>query len=92
MKLSEMEVRKQIQIKISNRTAALENLNDSKNINRTRESIKENIKSSAKESLDLYELKEHKSRFDKASSRFFDNVSRLKCINYRIQTKPMQMF
>jgi len=66
--LSEMEVRKQYQIGISMRSAALENLNDSKDINRTRKSIKENIKSSAKESLDLYELKRHKSRFDEASS------------------------
>ena len=32
--LSEMEVRNQYQIKISKRFAALENLNDSKNINR----------------------------------------------------------
>jgi len=70
----------------------LENLNDSKNINRTREHIKENIKSSAKESLDLYELKENKSWFDEACSRFFDKVSRLKYIGYRIKTKAMQMF
>ena len=32
-KLNELEVRKQYQIKISNRTEALKNLNDSKNIN-----------------------------------------------------------
>ena len=31
-KLNELEVRKQYQIEISNRSAALENLNDSKNI------------------------------------------------------------
>jgi hypothetical protein len=87
-----MEVRKQYQIRISNGPAALENLNDSKDINRTRENIKENIKSSSKESLDLYELKQHKSCFDEACSRFFDKVSRLKCIGYKIQTKEMQMF
>jgi len=33
-KLSELEVRKQYQIKPSNRNAALKNLNDSKNINK----------------------------------------------------------
>jgi hypothetical protein len=33
--LSEMEVRKQYYIKMSNRFAGLENLNDSKGINRT---------------------------------------------------------
>jgi len=33
-RLSELEVRKQYQIKISNRFAALENLNDTEDINR----------------------------------------------------------
>jgi hypothetical protein len=45
------------QIKVSNMFAALENLSDSKNINRAWENINENIKTSAKESLGLYELK-----------------------------------
>jgi hypothetical protein len=40
-KLSELEVRKQYQIKISNRFAALENLNVSEEINRAWENIKE---------------------------------------------------
>ena len=48
MKLSKLEVRKQYQIKISNRFAALENLSDSEDINRAWENIKENIKTSAK--------------------------------------------
>jgi hypothetical protein len=46
-KLSELEVRKQYRIKISNRFAPLENLNVSKDINRAWENIKENIKISA---------------------------------------------
>ena len=46
------------------RLAALENLDDSKDINRAWENIKENIKTSAKESLGLYELKQHKPWFD----------------------------
>ena len=50
-KLNELEVRKQYQIKISNRFAALENLNDSKDINMAWENIKENIRMSAKESV-----------------------------------------
>ena len=40
--------------------AALENLNDDKDINRTGENIKENTKTSAKESLGLHKLKQHK--------------------------------
>jgi hypothetical protein len=54
------DVRKQYQIGISNRFTALENLNYSEDINRACESIIENIKTSAKESLGLYELKRHK--------------------------------
>jgi hypothetical protein len=48
-KLNELEVRKQCQIKISNRFAALENLSDSENINRACENIKENTKPQLKE-------------------------------------------
>jgi 50S ribosomal subunit-associated GTPase HflX len=58
-KLSELEVLKQYQIKICNRFAALENLNDSEVVNRAWENVKENIKTSAKESLGLYELRQH---------------------------------
>jgi hypothetical protein len=47
-KLSELEIRKQYQIKIINRFGALENLNSSKDINRAWENTKENIKTSAK--------------------------------------------
>ena len=53
-KLSEMEVSKQFQTEISNRFAALEDLNDSEDINRAWENIKENIKISAKETVGLY--------------------------------------
>ena len=59
-KLNELEVRKQYQIEITNRSAALENLNDDEDVNRTWENIKKNIKTSAKESLDLHELEQHK--------------------------------
>ena len=43
-KLNDLEVRKQYQIDITNRFAALENLNEDKDVNRTWENIKENIK------------------------------------------------
>jgi hypothetical protein len=48
MKLSELEVRKQYQIKISNRLPALEILSGSKDINRAWENIEDNIKTSTK--------------------------------------------
>jgi hypothetical protein len=52
-KLSELDVRKQYQIKTSEKFASLENLNDSEDINRARDNIKETIKTSTKESLGL---------------------------------------
>jgi len=69
--------------------AALENLNDSKNINRAWENINENIKTLAKESLGLYEWKQHKPWFDKECLHFSHQRKRLKCSGYRIQTKAM---
>ena len=59
-----MEVRKQCQIEITNRFAALENLCEEEDINGAWENIKENIKTSAKESLCLHELNQHKPLFD----------------------------
>ena len=60
-KLNELEVMKQYQIEITNRSAALGNIRDDGDVNRAWENIKENIKTSAKESLGLHELKQHKS-------------------------------
>ena len=50
----------------------MENLSDDENINRAWENIKENIKTSAKESLDLHELKQHQSWFDEECLCFLD--------------------
>jgi len=47
-------------------------LNDSEHINRTLETIKQRIKTSAKDSLGLYELKQHKPWFDEECLRFLD--------------------
>jgi len=70
-KLNESEVREQYQIEITNRFADLENLNDDESVNRTWENIKENIQSSAKESLGLQELKQNKFWFDEECLGFF---------------------
>jgi len=77
-KLSELEVRKKYQIKISNRLTALEILNDSENINRACENIEENIKTSAKENLGLNELKQHKTWFDENSLRLLEERKQAK--------------
>jgi len=62
--LSDLVVRKQYQIEISNRFAALENISDREDVNSARENIKGNIKTSAKKSLGLQELKQHNQWFD----------------------------
>jgi hypothetical protein len=53
-KLNDPEVRKHYQIEITNIFAALENLSNGEDINRAWENIKEHIKTSDKESLELY--------------------------------------
>ena len=78
MKLSELEVRKQFQIVITNRFAALENLSDSKDINRAWNNNKENTKITAKRSLGLYELKQHKPWFDENCLRFSEQRKQAK--------------
>ena len=63
-KLKDLEVRKQYQMEITNRFVALENVSEDEDINRVWESIKENIKTSATESLGMHEMKQHKPWFD----------------------------
>jgi hypothetical protein len=77
-KLNELEVKKQYQIEISNRFAALENLCVNEDINRAWENIKENIKTSVKESLDPYKLKQHKAWLDEECLCFLDQRKQAK--------------
>jgi len=77
-KLSELQVSKQYQIKVSNRFAALYILNHSQDTNSVWENIKENIKTSAKESLGLYELKQLKPWYDEECLRFLEQMKRAK--------------
>jgi len=77
-KLNEPEVREQYQIEITNRFAALENSDDDEDVNRTWENIKENIQTSAKESLGLDEFKQNKPWFDEECLGFLDQRKRAK--------------
>jgi hypothetical protein len=61
-KLNEVEGKEQCRVEISNRFAALENLDTEVDIKRAWKTVRENIKISAKESLDYYELKKHHVR------------------------------
>jgi hypothetical protein len=49
-----------------------------------RKTLKINIKTSTKESLDLYELKQHKPWFKEKCSQFSDQRKQAKCSGYRI--------
>ena len=77
-KLNEPEVREQNQIEITNRFAASENSDDDEDVNRTWENIKENIQTSAKESLGLDEFKQNKPQFDEECLGFLDQRKRAK--------------
>jgi hypothetical protein len=59
-KLNKVEGKEQLRVEVSNRFAALEDLDTELKINSAWETIKENIKMSAKESLGYFELKKHK--------------------------------
>jgi hypothetical protein len=76
-KLNELEVRRQYQIDITNRFVGLENISDSEYINRAWENIKENIKTSVKERLDVQELEQHKPWFDECLG-FLDQRKQVK--------------
>ena len=77
-KLNEMEVKKKYHIEITNRLAALENLNVDEDVNRAWENIKENIKTSAKESLGLHELKQPKSWLQDQNQSNIENINKVR--------------
>jgi hypothetical protein len=71
-KLNEVEGKEQYRVEISNRFAALENLDTEVDVNKAWETIKENIKISAKENPGYYELKQHKPWFVKVHTKLID--------------------
>jgi hypothetical protein len=85
--LNEAEGKEQYQAGTWNRFATLENLDDHVDLNRASEIIRENIKTSAKDSLGYYELKTLSPRFDEGSSEILDQRKRPNCSGYKIQAK-----
>jgi hypothetical protein len=67
-----MKMRKKSQNEITKRFAGLENLIDDKDINRAWGNIKENMKTSAKESVGVHELKQHKPQYVEECLGFLD--------------------
>ena len=56
----------------------MENLSEGKDINKAWENIKENLKTSAKESLGMYKLKQHKPWFGEECLDFLDQRKQVK--------------
>jgi hypothetical protein len=71
-KLNDVEGKKQFRIEVSNRFAALKDLDAEVEINSAGEMIKENIKISAKKSLSCFQMKKHKPWFDEGCSKLLD--------------------
>jgi hypothetical protein len=68
-KLDHLEVKEKYQVEISSRFAALESLDESFDINNAWESIRENIKTSAKDNLGYHRLKHNKPWSDDECSK-----------------------
>jgi hypothetical protein len=76
--LHEIEGKEQFRVGFSNRFAALEDLSAGMEISSAWETIGENIKISAKESLSYFELKNRKPWFDKGCSKLLDQRKQAK--------------
>jgi hypothetical protein len=77
-KLKDVEGKEQFRVEVSNRFAALEDLDTEVEINSAWETIRENITISAKESLDHFELKKLKPWFDEGCSKLLDQRKQTK--------------
>jgi hypothetical protein len=71
-KLNEAEGKEQYCVEVSNRSAALEDLDSEIEINSAWETIRVNVKMSFKESLAYFELKKHKPWLDEGCSKLLD--------------------
>ena len=65
-------------MEITNRFAALENVCEYEDINRSWENIEENIITSATESLGMHEMKQHKPWFDEECLGILDQRKQAK--------------
>jgi hypothetical protein len=72
-KLNDVGGKEQFRVEVSNRFAALKDFDAEVEINSAWETIREKIKTSAKESLGYFELKKHKPWFDEGCSRVLND-------------------
>jgi hypothetical protein len=85
--MDEGDVKQQYRVTIRNKFAALENLEDSGDINRAWDIVRENIKILAEESLGYCESKYRKPSFDEECSDWLIKGSRLNYSGCRTQVK-----
>jgi hypothetical protein len=76
--LNEGDVKEQYQVTIRNKSATLENLEDSGDIKRTRDNIREKINISVQESLAKCESTHRKPWFDEECSKLADQKKQAK--------------
>jgi hypothetical protein len=77
-KLNEVEGKEQYHVMVSNRIAALEDLDTEVEMNSVWEAIRENIKISSKQSLGYFELKKHNPWFDQGCIQLLDHRKQAK--------------
>jgi hypothetical protein len=82
MKLNKVACKEKYRVLVSSRFAALEDLDAEVEINIVRETTRENVNISAKNSLGYYELKKHKPWFDEGCSELLDQrkQAKLECL------------
>jgi hypothetical protein len=73
-----MVVKEKYQVEISNRSAVLDSLDESFDINNAWERIRENIKTSAKDNLGYQKLKHNKPWFDDECLKLIDQWKQAK--------------
>jgi hypothetical protein len=77
-KLDDVEVKEKYQVEISNRFAIPESLDESFDINKAWEGIREIMKTSAKDNLGYHRLKHNKPWFDDKCSKLIDQCKQAK--------------
>jgi hypothetical protein len=77
-KLNQVHGKEQFCVEVSNRFAALEDLDAEVEINNAWETIRENIKISANQSVGYFELKKHKPWFNKVCTKLLDQRKQTK--------------
>jgi hypothetical protein len=77
-KLNYVEGKEKYHVEVSNRFAALQDMDTEGEINSSWKMIRENIKILAKESLGYYELKKHKPWFNKGCSELLEQRKQAK--------------